>query len=253
MHRYLGIGIVVVALAGGAASVFAWKALRWRQSLVALKASSKDLAGIGVHARENAAITSSGRRPDVVFLGASHTLDWGELGGRFPGIDAVNRGIGGQLVPQYLLRFRQDVLELRPRVVVVEGCAINATYDVPVRVLADSYESMIELARAHDIEPILATNMPVGRSWEERLPGTNARVRRINEEIRKIAAARGCRVVDYHEAVADPGGYLPSSFSNDGMHCSPEAYDRLALRLEPLLREVLGPARSAMTPAPPHP
>jgi lysophospholipase L1-like esterase len=241
LSALLAIGALLGAL-------FAWKAFGWRRSLLALKSGSKDVANIQVYAQDDARLLASGRRPDAVFIGASHTLDWGDLAARFPGSDLVNRGIGGQLVPQYVLRFRQDVLDLRPRAVVIEGCAINATYEVPMRTLADSYRTMAELATLAGIVPVLATMLPVGPPWEAKMPGTNAQVRKMNEMIRALAAEKGYAVVDYYQAIADPQGYLPAADSPDGMHCNPPIYDRMAVALRPVLDAVL---HRAGTPAAP--
>src|SRR5262245_36106683 len=230
--------VLVLVLAVGSAGVF-WKALQWRKGLRTLKNEYRDYAGISVYPAENAALVSSGARPDVVLVGASHTLSWGDTSKTLPGLRVVNRGVRGQLVPQYLLRFRQDILELKPKVVVIEGCAINATYDVPLKLLEDSYASMAEMARAHGIEPILATTMPVGAVLERRLAGTNEEVRRINDIVRDLAKRQGYLLVDYYGAIAQPDGTLPAAESPDGLHCSPAIYQKMAVALRPVLDRAL--------------
>jgi lysophospholipase L1-like esterase len=235
------IALVVFLLIGAVlGALVAWKALGWRRALLEMKSEYRDYAGIGIYPKENAAVAASGRRPDVVLIGASHTRAWGDGKGRFPGLNLANRGIGGQLVPQYLLRFRQDVLDLHPKAVVIEGCFINALYEVPLRTLVDSYDSMAELARTHGIEPILTTTMPVDAAVEGRSPGTNAQVRRINEAIRDLARSRGYLLVDYYATIASTDGLLPSSDSTDGAHCGPRVYDLMAQSLRPVLDQALG-------------
>ena len=232
--------LVIVAVVGAGAF---WKALQWRRGLRALKNEYRDYAGISVYPAENAALLSAGTPPDVVFVGASHTLAWGDTSKNLPGLRVVNRGVNGQLVPQYLLRFRQDILELKPKVVVIEGCAINATYDVPLKLLEDSYASMAEMARLHGIEPILATTMPVGSDFERRLTGTNEEVRRINEVVQNLAKRQGYLVVDYYGAIAQPDGTLPAAESPDGLHCSPAIYQKMAVALRPVLDRALKAAQ----------
>jgi lysophospholipase L1-like esterase len=236
--------VTLVVLAAGCAGLV-WKALEWRKGLRALKNEYRDYAGIFVYPAENVRLLKSANRPDVVLIGASHTLAWGDTSSRLPGLRVVNRGVRGQLVPQYLLRFRQDILDLQPRVVVIEGCAINATYDVPLRLLADSYASMAEMARLHDIEPILATTMPVGKDLERRLAGTNDEVRQINEVVRDLARRNGYLMVDYYATVAEPDGTLPAAETSDGMHCSPAIYDQMAVALRPILDRALRSADAA--------
>ena len=231
--------LVALAIVATAAAGVAWKALQWRKGLRALKDEYRDYAGISVYPAENAKVADTANRPDVVLVGASHTLAWGDTSSRLPGVSVVNRGVRGQLVPQYLLRFRQDILDLKPKAVVIEGCAINATYDVPLRLLADSYASMAEMAKLHGIEPILATTMPVGQVLEQNLKGTNEEVRQINDVVRELAQRKGYLLVDYYAAVAEPDGTLPAADTSDGMHCSPAIYDRMAVALRPVLDRAL--------------
>jgi lysophospholipase L1-like esterase len=238
---------LIALLAVGAGALLALKALAWRNGFRSYKAQFQDFGGIATFSAANAKLSASGDRLDAVFLGASHTLDWGDLRQSFPGLRLANRGISGQAIPQYLVRFRQDVLDLHPKVVVIEGCAVNTTYGLPVRAVVDSYASMAELARIHGIEPILATITPVSSSLERREPGTNDEIRKINEAIREVAARGGYRVVDYYSAVAGPDGTLPAAESRDGLHCDQKVYNRMAELLRPVLKEALEAAEPAAT------
>ena len=105
----------------------------------------------------------------VVFFGDSITDIW-KLEDSFPGKPYVNRGIGGQTTPQMLVRFRQDVIDLHPKVVVM----LAGTNDIagntgPMRnedIEAD-LASMAELARAHGIHMVLASLLPVHNYTEK--------------------------------------------------------------------------------------
>ncbi|MBZ5638237.1 MAG: hypothetical protein LAO51_05700 [Acidobacteriia bacterium] len=229
--------LLVAGACGGA--LLAWKALGWRQGFKSYKALYQDFGGIAEHSAADAELAVSGHRLDAVFLGASHTQDWGDLKRWFPGLRIANRGVGGQAVPQYLLRFRQDVLDLHPRAVVIEGCAVNATYGMPARAVIDSYASMAELARIHGVEPILATTTPISAALEKQQPGTNDQIRKINDAMRQVARSGGYRVVDYYSAVADPDGALPAAGSSDGLHGNEKIYDRMAQALRPVLEDAL--------------
>lgn len=236
----LVVALIALLVVGSCLGVlFAWKAWGWRKGYQTYKAQYQDFGGIGAYPAANEKLAASGEPVDAVFLGASHTLDWGDLRQRFPGLRAVNRGVSGQAVPQYLLRFRQDVLDLHPKVVVIEGCAVNSTYGMPLRAIIDSYESMAELARLHGIEPILATTTPISASLERQQPGTNAQIRKINDAVREIAKRGGYRVADYYAAVADASGCLPAGESADGLHGDAGFYDRLTAALRAELTEAL--------------
>src|SRR5438105_4586380 len=99
----------------------------------------------------------------IVFFGDSITDIW-PLAQYFSGKPYLNRGIGGQTTPQMLVRFRQDVIELQPKVVVV----LAGTNDIagntgPMRLedIEANYASFAELARAHHIRVIFSSVLPV--------------------------------------------------------------------------------------------
>jgi lysophospholipase L1-like esterase len=237
MQRVIvGLIALLAVVVGG---VLAMKALSWRGGFRNYKALFQDYGGVATYAAANTRLPASGDRLDAVFLGASHTLDWGDLRNSFPGLRLENRGISGQAVPQYLVRFRQDVLDLHPKVVVIEGCAVNTTYGLPVRAVVDSMASMAELARIHGIEPILATITPVSASLDRRERGANEEIRKINAGIREIAAREGYRVVDYYAALTGPDGTLPAAESHDGLHWDRDVYNRMAELLRPVLKEAI--------------
>jgi lysophospholipase L1-like esterase len=99
----------------------------------------------------------------VVFFGDSITDLW-KLDVSFPGKPYVNRGISGQTTPQLLIRLRPDVIELRPKVVVI----LAGTNDIAgntgpesLEEVEGNYASMAELARAHDIKVVFSSVLPV--------------------------------------------------------------------------------------------
>ncbi len=237
--------LAVLACGAIAGALVGRKALHWRKSLRQLNARLADVQGMSPYAAENDRLASEGRTPDVVFLGASHTIDWGDLGRRLPGLTVMNRGLGGMLVPQYLLRFRQDVLTLSPKVVVFEGCAINAGFKVPVRTLVDTYASLAELSRLHGIEPVITTHMPVGPQYENLAPGTNKAVAELNEALRALAQKNGYALADYSRIATKPDGFLDDPGSKDGLHASAALYDRMFTVLKPALDDALSRSRAA--------
>jgi lysophospholipase L1-like esterase len=100
----------------------------------------------------------------VVFIGDQITESWGRTSSFFPGRPYVNRGIGGQTSPQMLVRFRQDVIALKPRVVVIQAGMndiAGATGPGTRGTLSDYIMSMTELAKANRIRVVLASITPV--------------------------------------------------------------------------------------------
>src|SRR5271163_2990462 len=135
---------------------------RWRESRIST--FMNDFGELNRYRDANAQLKSAA--PDenrVIFYGDSITDAW-KLDTYFPGQGYINRGIGGQTTPQMLIRFRQDVIDLSPKVVVI----LAGTNDIagntgPMRLedIEANYESMAELAEANGIQVILCSVLPV--------------------------------------------------------------------------------------------
>jgi acyl-CoA thioesterase-1 len=211
---------------------------RWRRI-------ARDPGGLAHYAADNARLRAAGRVPGrVVFLGASITEGM-DLARRFPGAPFVNRGLGGQLVWQQLLRMPDDVLSLEPDVAVFKVCAINFEADAPPIEQTQRYlAQMVEDARAHRVRPVLATVVPISRGYAaEQAPTPVAqRIDAMNRWIRAYAAAHGDAVLDYAAALADAQGYLPDALTTDGLHPNEAGYARMAGVVRAAL---LGPGRAA--------
>jgi lysophospholipase L1-like esterase len=163
----------------------------------------------------------------VVFMGDSITEGWGALDHRFPGFRAVNRGISGQTTPQMLVRFRPDVVRLRPAAVVllagINDLAGN-TGPIPLEETEGNIASMAELAAANGIRVVLSSVLPAKAfPWR---PGVNP-VRQIialNAWIRSYAALHRHVYLDYYSAMVDPEGGLRRELSADGVHPNTDGY-----------------------------
>jgi len=177
----------------------------------------------------------------VVFMGDSITDNWDNegYGGFFPGRPHVNRGIGGQTTPQMLVRFRPDVIALRPKAVVI----LAGTNDIagntglmPLSAVEDNLASMAELAKAHGIRVVLASVLPVddGDRDTQGLPLTRTRCRppgqiaEVNQWLRQYAFASGHVYLDYWAALADENGMLKAELSDDGLHPNAKGYALMA-------------------------
>ncbi|MGD0547171.1 MAG: SGNH/GDSL hydrolase family protein [Terracidiphilus sp.] len=162
----------------------------------------------------------------VVFMGDSITEGW-HLDGSFPGKPYINRGISGQTTPQMLLRFRQDVIALKPKVVVilagVNDIAGN-TGPMTIEQTEDNLASMAELAAANHIRVVICSVLPAfDFPWR---PGLTPapKVLILNEWIKVYAAEKGHVYVDYHTAMKDRRDGLPAALSHDGVHPLPAGY-----------------------------
>jgi lysophospholipase L1-like esterase len=170
----------------------------------------------------------------VVFLGDSITDRW-DLAASFPDKPYVNRGIGSQVTAQMLLRFHQDVVALKPAVVVILA-GINDVQGVLQQETAEqietNYEAMADLADRHGIKPVFASILPVSDYSDasrnviaERHP---EELRAINAWLRQFCAQRGYVYVDYYAALVDGRGMMARGLSEDGVHPLDAGYARMA-------------------------
>lgn len=180
----------------------------------------------------------------VVFFGDSITYGWNRAGRAFfPGKPYVFRGLKGQTTPQMLIRFRQDVVALRPSVVVI----LAGTNDIAgntgpstLEMIEDNLMSMADLAKANGIRVVLASVLPVSDyPWR---PGLNpaTKIRALNTWIREYAANKGFVYLDYHSALANEAGGLAAGHSSDGVHPNDQGYAIMAPLAEQAIAEALG-------------
>jgi len=160
----------------------------------------------------------------VVFFGDSITDMW-KLADSFPGKPYVNRGIGGQTTPQMLVRFRQDVIDLHPKVLLI----LAGTNDIagntgPMRnedIEAD-YASMSELAHAHGIRVIFESVLPVHnyteRSKDFFAQRSRERILALNEWLKGYCEGSGDMYLDYFSAMVDEHGMMKKDLADDGLH-----------------------------------
>ena len=167
----------------------------------------------------------------VVFMGDSITEGWAHFGvPPQPPVaekDYVNRGISGQTTPQMVVRFQQDVIDLKPAVVVILA-GINDiagnTGDMTPEQTEGNLAAMAEQAQAHGIKVVMCSILPAfdfpWRPGREPAPKVVA----INTWMKAYAAEHGHVYVDYYTAMADERGGLPKTLSSDGVHPTPAGY-----------------------------
>jgi lysophospholipase L1-like esterase len=173
----------------------------------------------------------------VVFMGDSITDGWSnpQYGGFFPGKPYVNRGISGQTTPQMLVRFRPDVIDLEPQVVVIlagTNDIAGNTGPMTLEQIEGNLTTMTELARAHGIRVVLSSVMPVRdgviNKEGERLVQTKKRppesITALNDWIKKYAAENQLVYLDYFSALVDDQGFLKAEVTYDGLHPNAQGY-----------------------------
>lgn len=169
----------------------------------------------------------------VVFFGDSITGNWA-LADYFPGMPFINRGIHSQTTPQMLARFRADVIELKPRVVVILAGTNDLAEKAPLESIEANIASMAEMARAAGIEVVLASLLPVRdiRTFSGReTPNTTLRppgqIAALNNRLKIYSAEKGFVYLDYFSAMADANGMLKPELSDDGLHPNANGYQAM--------------------------
>ncbi len=205
---------------------------------------NRDWANYGRYAESNATLKAQGTRPDAVFMGNSITDGWASQHAEFFAAgNYVGRGISGQVTAQMLARFRADVLELGPRAVVILAGTNDIAQNqgrIAIENIAGNIFSMAELARAHDIEPVICSVLPAAEyPWRKEITDVPDKVRELNALLQEWAANNGCTYVDYFTPMADERGGLPASLAADGIHPTSAGYDRMESIIKPVLDRIL--------------
>ena len=179
----------------------------------------------------------------IVFMGNSITQGWSEfLPEFFDGKPYVNRGISGQTTPQMLLRFRQDVINLKPKVVII----LAGTNDIAgntgpstLQMIMDNIISMTELAIANDIEVVLCSVVPAfDYPWSTGL-NPNKNIPNLNKMIKTYSETNDIIYLDYFSEMVDENNGLKENLTYDGVHPNKLGYEIMAPLTEQAISKTL--------------
>jgi len=202
--------------------------------------SAQDWANLNYYRKANTMLENpTDKENRIVFMGNSITEFWKNVHPDFfVGKPYVNRGIGGQTTSQMLLRFRADVVNLHPKVVVFLGGTNDIagnTGNVSLDMIEDNIFSMIELAKTNDIGVVLCSVLPVfDYPWS---PGKEPaeKIIELNKALRFYAETHDVTFVDFHTPMKDEQNGLRIEFGEDGVHPNIAGY----LIMEPLLEQAI--------------
>lgn len=209
-------------------------------------AQNRDWAGQNRYAQANKELAAPLKGEHrVVFLGNSITDFWpGHHPEFFSDNNYVGRGISGQTTYQFLVRFRQDVIDLKPELVVINGgtndCAEN-THPFDIDRTMANIESMVQLAQANGIKVILTSVLPATEFyWNKSITDAPQRIIALNKQIKAYADAHKIPYVDYHSAMKDgDDGTINPAFSSDGVHPNAAGYTVMENIVKPVIDSTL--------------
>ena len=180
----------------------------------------------------------------VVFMGDSITEEWSNLyPDYFVTKGYINRGIGGQTTPQMLIRFKPDVIDLEPDIVVI----LAGTNDIAgntgpsnVKMITDNIFSMAELARAHQIKVVLSSILPVFEyEWAKEIKDVPATIDSVNDELKKYVNDHGLVYLDYFSSMVDERKGLNKDYTYDGVHPNQDGYILMSSLAQKVLSRLL--------------
>jgi lysophospholipase L1-like esterase len=179
----------------------------------------------------------------VVFMGNSITESWGSMCPEFFSKKSyINRGISGQTTPQMLIRFRADVIDLKPKVVVIlagTNDIAGNTGPTTLKTISDNIFSMAELAKSNGIKVILSSVIPAyDFPWRTGL-NPSEKIIKLNELIKNYAVKNGIEYLDYFTPMVDQKNGLKDEYTYDGVHPNKKGYQLMEPLAEEAIRKVL--------------
>lgn len=213
------------------------------------QAQTQDWPNLGRYRDANAkAGLPTANEDRVVFMGNSITDAWiNSVPEYFSGRAYIDRGISGQTTPQMLIRFRQDVIALKPKVVVI----LAGTNDIAgntgpstLEMIEDNLESMAVLAKAAGIQVVLSSVLPVyDYPWKPGLQPAE-KIITLNKWIKNYAMANDCFYLDYFPSLADDRNGMKAEYSKDGVHPNAEGYKIMGALADKVIAKALQKANN---------
>jgi acyl-CoA thioesterase-1 len=214
------------------------------KQIAAMQTKLNDWAQLGRYRADNATlIAPAAGEKRVVFYGDSITDAWARHPDEFfPGKNYVGRGISGQTTPQMLVRFQQDVVHLKPAVVVIlagtNDVAGNTGPSSP-EMIEDNFESMVAIAKANGIKVVISSILPASHyPWKPEVQPAE-QIRAMNVRLKALAAREGLVYLDYYTPMTNEQGGLDPELAADGVHPTAKGYAAMSPLAEKAIAEAL--------------
>ncbi|MDP9956796.1 lysophospholipase L1-like esterase [Epilithonimonas hungarica] len=199
--------------------------------LLSTMSYAQDFANFGRYQKQNQEVISQNVAPNSVLMGDSITEGWFSTDPEFfTKNNFVGRGISGQVTSQMLLRFREDVIKLKPkRVIILAGTNDIAENQGPISLdkVFGNIISMAELAKANNIHVVLCSVLPAyDFPWRKDMQPAD-KVIALNKMIKDYAQKNNITYIDYHSALKDEKNGLPKEIAEDGIHPNKSGYEKM--------------------------
>lgn len=197
-------------------------------------------SGLQKYSADNASVKNAG----VVFMGNSITENWVKYHPAFfEENNYTGRGISGHTSYQFLLRFREDVIKLKPEIVIINAGTNDIAENCGPYVEEYTYGniiSMVELAKANGIKVFMSSVLPASAfKWNPSVEDAVSKIKSLNGRLREYAEKNDIPYVDYYGKMVDADGSMISGYTRDGVHPNPEGYSVMESIVKPLIEKAL--------------
>ncbi|SHH67963.1 Lysophospholipase L1 [Chryseobacterium oranimense] len=205
--------------------------------------SAVDFANLARYKDDNTVILNSKKKVDVVFMGNSITEGWVKSHPEFfSENNYTGRGISGQTTSQMLLRFQNDVVALKPRLVVINAGTNDIAENTGIYnpdFTFNNIKAMADIAKSNGIKVIIASVLPAAAfPWRKEITDVPQKVDALNSKLKQYAQSNKLIFVDYNTAMRDAKGGMREGLAKDGIHPTPAGY----AIMEPLIKNAINKA-----------
>ncbi|WP_343607367.1 SGNH/GDSL hydrolase family protein [Chryseobacterium oranimense] len=206
--------------------------------------SAVDFANLARYKDDNTVILNSKKKVDVVFMGNSITEGWVKSHPEFfSENNYTGRGISGQTTSQMLLRFQNDVVTLKPRLVVINAGTNDIAENTGIYnpdFTFNNIKAMADIAKSNGIKVIIASVLPAAAfPWRKEITDAPQKVDALNSKLKQYAQSNKLIFVDYNTAMRDAKGGMREGLAKDGIHPTPSGYAVMEPIIKSAIKKVL--------------